>query len=365
MTTCVFFFQMAESSDLVLVTGASGYIATHVVKLLQEQGYMVRATVRSLKNEAKVKPLRELCPTAIHPIELVEADLTNEESWIPAVKDCKYVLHIASPFPFGSPANEDEIIKPAVNGTLAVLKACGESVKRVVLTSSVAAVNNGYDAREKLWTEEDWTDPEKATAGAYVKSKGLAEKAAWDYVKGLPEEKKFELAVVNPGYVVGPLLCGAFTTSMEIPRRILQREMPALPKFGMGMVDVRDVALAHVNAMTVPDAAGHRHILVTEAHTMKEIAVILDAEFRPQGYNPPTAELPNFLVKMASWFDKNLRFITPALGKCAQFDNTRMKSVLDITPREMKNTICDMAYSMIEAGHIIKTQKYTGPNYSE
>ena len=357
---------MAESSDLVLVTGASGYIATHVVKLLQEQGYRVRATVRTLKNEAKVKPLRELCPGAKHPIELVEADLTNEESWIPAVKDCKYVLHIASPFPAENPANEDEIIKPAVNGTIAVLKACGESVKRVVLTSSTAAVNNGYDAREKPWTEEDWTDPEKATEkGAYIKSKGLAEKAAWDYVKGLPEERKFELAVVNPGYVVGPLLCGAFTTSMEIPRRILQREMPALPKFGMGMVDVRDVALGHVNAMKVPEAAGNRHILVTATQSMKDMAFLLDAEFRPLGYNPPSAELPNFIVKMGSWFDKSLCLITPALGKYAQFDTTRMKSVLGITPREMKNSICDMAYSMIEAGHIKKTAKYTGPRYSE
>ena len=207
---------------------------------------------------------------------------------------------------------------------------------------------------------------EKATEkGAFIKSKGLAEKAAWDYVKGLPEDKKFELVTVCLGFVLGPVLCASFTGSMDMPRRILQREMPAVPKFGLGMVDVRDVALAHVNAMTVPEAAGHRHIVVTSTHTLKDLALLLGAEFSPQGYNPPTMELPNFIVKMASWFDKSLRLITPSLGNYAQFDNTRMRSVLGISPREMKNTICDMAYSMIEAGHVKKTELYKGPKYSE
>ena len=355
---------MQMSDELVLVTGASGYIATHVVRLLQQQGYRVRATVRSLKNEEKVKPLRELCPDAKHPVELVEADLMNDECWVPAVKGCAYVLHMASPFPAEKPANDDEIILPAVNGTLAVLKACDEGVKRVVVTSSATAITSGSDATEKPFTEEDWTDTEKAT-GAYVKSKPLAERAAWDFVKNLPAEKKFELVVVNPGLVVGPILCGSFTTSMDFPRRLLQREMPALPVLGFGAVDVRDVALAHVNAMTVPEAAGHRHILVTESMSIKDIALILDEEFRPQGYDVPTRELPNFLVKFASFFDKSLQVVTPMLGVVPRFENTRMKTVLGITPRKMKNSITDMAYSMIESGHVKKTDKYTGPKSSE
>nr|KAG5693546.1 hypothetical protein BaRGS_019872 [Batillaria attramentaria] len=186
-------------SAKVLVTGASGYIASHVVKLLQEAGHQVRGTVRSVKNTDKVKHLYNLCPSAAHKLELVEADLMDAESWSPAVKDMTYVIHVASPVPFTHPKNEDELIKPAVEGTLNVLRACAKvpSVKRVVLTSSCAAVgsdNRGPDA--PLLCEKDWTDIAKADA--YGKSKILAERAAWDFVEKLAGAEKFELAVINP-----------------------------------------------------------------------------------------------------------------------------------------------------------------------
>lgn len=191
--------------DLILVTGASGYIATHIVKKLLEKGYRVRGTVRSLRDEKKVGPLRQLAQNSRFELELVEADLMNEDSWSNAVKGCTYVLHTASPFPLKQPSNEDELIRPAVNGTLFVFRACvqeGSRVKRVVLTSSIAAIagntyKNGYTYSEKDWPDVQGLEP-------YLKSKTLAEKAAWDFVRdreknGLP---CFELSVINPGLVM-------------------------------------------------------------------------------------------------------------------------------------------------------------------
>lgn len=191
--------------DLILVTGASGYIATHIVKQLLEKGYRVRGTVRNLTDDKKVAPLRKLAGRSRFELELVEADLNKEETWLSAVKGCTYVLHTASPFPLKTPTNENELIKPAVNGTLFVFRACvqeGSSVKRVVLTSSIAAIagntfRDGYMYSEKDWPEVDGLEP-------YTKSKTLAEKAAWDFVrdreaKGLP---CFELSVINPGLVM-------------------------------------------------------------------------------------------------------------------------------------------------------------------
>ena len=192
-------------NDLILVTGASGYIASHIVKKLLEKGFRVRGTVRSLKDEKKVAPLRKLVPNPKHELELVEADLLKEETWINAVKGCTYVLHTASPFPNSSPKDENELINPAVNGTLYVLRACvqdGVKIKRVVLTSSIAAIAGANFEQNRTYTEKDW--PKVEALDPYSKSKTMAEKSAWDF---LEQRKKnnlpcFELAVINPGYVM-------------------------------------------------------------------------------------------------------------------------------------------------------------------
>lgn len=236
----------AKGDDLVLVTGASGFIATHVVQQLLQKGYRVRGTVRDTKNERKVAPLRSLCPEAKNPLELVEADLNDPGAWSHAVTGCDYVIHVASPLLNVTPKNENDIIKPAVEGTRAIMKAAAESgsVKRVVLTSSTAAINaGGFVPMEGLFSEDTWPDLDKVGA-PYVKSKTLAERAAWDYVKDLPtvNGRKLELAVINPGYVVGPVLCGEFATAMEIPKRLLEHKMPAVPRLDYVLVDVRDVA---------------------------------------------------------------------------------------------------------------------------
>jgi nucleoside-diphosphate-sugar epimerase len=188
--------------DLILVTGASGYIAAHIVKQLMENGYRVRGTVRNLTDSKKCDPLRKLVENPKHPLELVEADLLNESSWPNAVAGCTYVVHTASPFPNAAPKDEMELIKPAVDGTLFVLKACAledSTVKRVVLTSSVASVSGDVTTHGYTYSEKDWSDPNKI--GAYSKSKVLAEKSAWDFVKE-NSHHKFELTTINPGFVM-------------------------------------------------------------------------------------------------------------------------------------------------------------------
>jgi len=241
----------------VLVTGASGYLAMHVVKQLVDSGeYIVRGTVRSLENEKKVKPLRELSPeNAKYHLELVEADLMKKEAWADAVKDCTYVIHVASPVPAGNPKDEMEVIGPAVEGTKHVLEACAKTkggVKRVVLTSSCSAIYPGRLEEGKVFNEEDWSLEEGCIP--YEKSKLRAEKAAWELVKNLPDDEIFELCCINPGLILGPVLHGSTCISMEFHRRFLQREVPMVPRLSLPMCDVRDVARAHITAMTSPKA---------------------------------------------------------------------------------------------------------------
>lgn len=348
----------ASDSTSVLVTGAGGFIASHIIKQLQEEGYKVRGTLRSLEDEEKVKRLNELCPEAAHKLELVEADLTKAESWEPAVKDITYVIHVASPFPSVQPKDENEVIQPAVDGTQAILKACvqAKSVKKVVMTSSSVAVHFGQSEANKAYTEEDWMEPD--TLNAYGKSKTMAEKAAWEYVKELPDEDKIELAVINPAYVMGPVISGSQCVSMDVIKRLMERSMMFLPKLNFSIVDVRDVATAHIKAMTTQEASGKRFLLVNENMWMKEMAQVLAKEFKNRGYNVPTTNYPNAMLHMIGMVNKNVKAIIPQCGKVTKFDNSRMKDVLGITPCEAKDTLMDMAYSMIEGGFIKKSKKY-------
>ena len=313
--------------------------------------------MRSKSNEQKIKPLLSLCPGANHDLELVEADLMKPDGWNEAVADCTYVLHLASPFPNTEPADENEVIKPAVEGTLQVLRACKEAkcVKRVVLTSSVAAVSGEFDEGE--FSEADWTKPEQCKM-AYFKSKTLAEKAAWDFVDKLADDERFELVTINPSYVMGPVLCGSFTTSMESIKRLLNHEMPMVPRINFAIVDVRDVAASHLAAMTVPEASGNRHIVHGQNIWISELAKILENEFKPQGYKVPTSTAPYPLLWMIGRFDKTVKMILPSVGHVTRYDIGRMKSILGVEPRPIEETLIDMAYSLIENGSVKKTKGY-------
>ena len=344
----------------VLVTGASGFIATHIIQQLLTGGQVkVRGTVRSLKNEAKVKPLQDLVPDATYPLELVEADLLNEESWKEAVKGCTHVYHVASPFPPSVPTDENEVIRPAVEGTLNVLKACAESgmIKRVVLTSSIAAIGGGVT---RDYNETDWAND---ASSPYHKSKMLAEKAAWDFVDKLEDDKKFELAVVNPGLVIGPVLslASSDSTSQATVKKILENSIPALVNVNFALVDVRDVALAHIAAMEKQEAAGNRHIIVGNNMWMKEIAEVVSREFQPQGYKIKLWVMPKVGVWFAKFALPLVRLVYPVLGVVSTYSNAKMRNDLGVEPRDIESSILDTCYSLIESGAVPKTGAYRGP----
>ncbi len=341
---------MSDSNrdTLVLVTGASGFVAGHCIQALLAEGYSVRGTVRSLANAAKVKHLDKVAPG----VELVEADLSRDDGWDEAVAGATYVLHVASPFPKVTPDDENELVRPAVEGTLRLLSAAARTkgrVKRVVLTSSVAAVSYGQrDRGDRVFTEADWSVPENCDP--YPKSKTMAERAAWDFVENLAADEKFELAVINPGFVAGPLLSDVDGTSAEVIKRLLNREMPACPKLGWAMVDVRDVAQAQLAAMTEPVAAGNRYICAGEHIWMRDIAKILDSEFRPRGYRVPTAHLPYPALWLASRFDKTLKSTLRFVGRNERVSNEKAKTELGWKQRPYRETLVDMGNSAIELG---------------
>ena len=357
-----------ESVPLVLVSGATGYVATHTIQQLLISGnYRVRGTIRSLKNEEKVKPLQELVPDAKYPLELCEADLQDKENWISTVKGCKYVLHIASPFPLSTPKNPEEVIRPAVDGTLNVLSACAESgtVKRVVLTSSIASIScglAGHPGRQNnTYSEEDWSPPEACEP--YERSKTLAEKAAWDFMKDLSEEKKFELVVVNPAVILGPMLTKFTGTSVDIIKSVLAGEVPGVVDISMGVVDVRDVAQAHITAMEKPECNGKRHLLVSEsAVPYQRICQVMNNEFVPQGYKAAgKMKIPKFVAWFLSMFNSQVKAAYPNIGKSVIYNTDRMTNVLGIQPQVADKMIIETAYSLIEFGLIAKTPQYHGP----
>ncbi|HYC53561.1 MAG TPA: aldehyde reductase [Candidatus Binatia bacterium] len=340
-----------QSTPLVLVTGATGYIAGHCIRELMQHGYRVRGTVRSLADGAKTDHLRRIASELGGSLELVEANLSSDSGWREAVAGCTYVQHVASPFPPEVPKDENELIRPAVDGALRVLKACAAAgtVRRVVMTSSVAAVAFGHaPGSSKVLTEEDWSDP--ARCDPYPKSKTLAERAAWDYVRSLAPEQRFELAVINPGFVMGPLLNADQGTSGELIRKLMVRDMPACPEIGFAPVDVRDIAIAHRLAMELPQAAGNRYICAGEHIWVQDIAKVLAAEFNPRGYRVPTGKLPYALMWVIAWFDKAVNLALTFVGRREVVSSAKAQRELGWSMRPVRDSILDTARTMIEHG---------------
>jgi len=335
----------------VLVTGAPGFIAMHCIVQLFEKNYKVRGTLRSPEREAG---LRETFSTYIEDneqLQFVTADLGQDDGWKEAVQGCQYILHVASPFPPAPPNHEDDQIMPAREGALRILKAAVDAkVKRVVMTSSIAAIVIGHDRSvPKIFTEDDWSQLERGT-NAYQKSKTLAEQAAWEFVNGLEGEDSLELAVINPGMVLGPILDSDYSPSGEIVRKLMRRDYPGCPDLAWPMVDVRDVADAHIAAMITPEAAGKRFICAIENYSMQEMAIILNREFAQKGYKIPTRKLPNFIMRIASKWDKTVRLVINDLGYRTEVSNDRIKKVLSWKPRSLDDMVISMAESMIKHG---------------
>jgi nucleoside-diphosphate-sugar epimerase len=336
---------------LVLLTGAYGFIASHCLLQLLEQGYRVRGALRNLAVHSE--PLRQIVSQAglsNDQLELVQLDLLEDRGWEQAAQGCEYILHVASPVGAVSRRQAEILVRPAQEGTLRVLKAAANAgVRRVVLTSSLAAIAEGHQDRRRQFDERDWTRLE-GHPRSYAVSKTLAERAAWDFVKDLGAAQPVELAVINPGLVLGPLLDPRHTSSAEVLIRMLKRVYPGCPRLHWALVDVRDVAAAHLLAMTSPVAAGERFCCYTSLLWMVEIARILNDHLR--GRRTPISErvLPDALVRLITLFDLQARDLRASLGVPRQLSNQKLQDVLGWHPRPIENTLIDTAESLIRFG---------------
>ena len=325
-------------AERVLVTGISGYIGRHCAAELLNQGFEVVGTVRSKsKADATTSAIAAVAP--VDGLTFAEADLLRDKGWDDAMSGCAYVLHVASPFVFSEPKDENEMIKPAVEGTRRVVKAAQKAgVRRMVLTSSAFAMIAGKATGR--YGPDSWSDT-NSNIGAYAKSKTLAEKAAWEAVT----DGDMELTVINPGAVYGPSLGSEVSgESLTFMRDIIGGKMPMVPDIAMGMVDVRDIARLHVAAMTTAGAAGQRFIAATaEPIEMGYFAQVL----RDAGYpKAPSRKAPNLAIKLMSLFDRQAKGMVPFLGKKAAYDNQATFDILGWQPTPIEVSIKEMAASI-------------------
>ncbi len=283
-------------------------------------------------------------------LSFIAADLENDAGWPEAVAGCDYVLHVASPFPQTIPKHEDELIVPAREGALRVLRAARDAgVKRVVLTSSFAAIGYGQKPQTTPFNEDNWTDPNGEGLTAYVKSKTLAERAAWEFIA--KEGGGLELSVVNPVGVFGPVLGPDYSTSILIVQRLMDGALPGCPQLYFGVVDVRDTADLHLRAMTHPAAKGERFLAVAgDFMSMIEIATVLKDRMGASARRVPTRQLPNWMVRLASLRDPAVKQILPELGKVKNATNEKAKRVLGWAPRSNEESIVATAESLLRLG---------------
>ncbi len=336
----------------VLVTGASGFIALRTILHLLELGYNVRGTLRSAAQEAKVRAtLAEHVDT--NKLDFVYTDLTKDDGWQEAVEGCDFVLHLASPAPLRNPQDENELIVPARDGTLRVLRAAyAQKIRRVVLLSSMAAVVGGHRGENRNFDENDWSDLQK-TADPYQKSKTIAERAAWDFVRGEENKNGVELSSVNPTYVFGPALDDHYFASSEWVRTLMRRGLPGLSNTQLNFVDVRDVADILVKAMITPAAAGKRFLSNGASVRFQEFALILDKQFASRGYRVPTRVLPDALIRFIGIFNAKVKRATvPLLGWKYTISTEQTKRILGWQARPRDETIVEMAESLIARGLI-------------
>jgi dihydroflavonol-4-reductase len=338
------------TTDTVLVTGASGFIAGHCIVELLQAGYRVRGTLRSLERADEV---RRTVGGAIDPEErltFVAADLLKDDGWPEAVRGCRYVLHVASPVSASLRRESDELIAAARDGTLRVMRASAQAgVQRVVQTSSVAAISRGHDRTEgHVFTEADWNDPSHPDNNAYSRSKAIAEKAAW---AALPQiGAGLEWVAVNPSLVLGPLLSTDASVSIELVRKCLAGALPGYPRMGYGIVDVRDVARIHLLAMTVAEAAGERFIASGRFLWIEDVVKVLRERFPAYRRKLPKFRLPDALVRAAGWFDPVLRGQLHELGRKRELSAAKARRILGWTSRSEEEAIAASAESLIRLG---------------
>jgi dihydroflavonol-4-reductase len=335
---------MSENKK-VLLTGISGYIGNHCAVELLKNGYSVRGSVRSL---SKSKQLTQVIKKEIDPkgnLEFCELDLLNDSGWDKAMKGCDYVLHVASPFINIEPKDESEYIKHAVEGTMRALKSAKKAgIKRVVLTSSMVSMLD--NANKSIDIDfNSWTNVKAKNVSAYAKSKTLAEKSAWDFIKSQNQDEAMELTVINPGPVFGPTLSGNLEgASIGMFKQMMSGEMPMVPQAAINMSDVRDVAKIHVLALENPKANGKRFIVTTEnPYKFQELAQIL----KSNGYEKVSTKLaPNFLLKFMGNFNREARSMRAFIGNTYNGDTSSTMSTFDWKPISFQKTVLDTAKSI-------------------
>jgi nucleoside-diphosphate-sugar epimerase len=335
----------------VLVTGGSGFIAGHIILQLLEQGYLVRTTIRSLQREPGVRAVfRQAGMVNEDALSFVAADLRDDVGWANAVGNIDFVVHVASPVQPGHVVNEDDVIIPAREGALRVLRAARNAgVKRVVLTSAFHAVSWGHPHTDHTFTEADWTILDGPGVDSYGKSKTLAERAAWDFMKS--DGGPMELVAMLPVAVVGPLMGTDISGSNHLIHLILNGKMPGFPNLFIPVVDVRDVASAHILAMTTPDAAGQRFLLSNgPAMAMKQIGATIKTNLGDAAKRVPTRTIPNFVVRIAAIFSAEFRATVPDLDYVKKVSSEKANRVLGWTPRSPETAIVAAADSMIARG---------------
>lgn len=333
-------------STPIFVSGGTGFLASHIIKLLLDQNHKVRASVRSLLNTAKSDFLFDMVPSKKLNLELVEAELTNPQSWLDALKGCEYVLHIATPNPQNPPKDENELIKPAVEGTLNVLNAAlVNKCKKVVITSTGYTIIIGNEG--KICTEDDWADISRTSH--YRKSKILAEKATWEFYE--THKKEIQIVVVHPSLVIGPAFSVHNNSSEKLLAELLSGSFPAIPDvpIGLQVIDVRDVAIGHIKALFVEETNGKRFILTKEKNLFfSEIVQILTEEFEKYGYKFPKNTASKETI-IQSGNSVAIKWASMG-GMKFQLSNRRSIEELGMSYRDVKTTLIDMAYSIIKNG---------------
>jgi nucleoside-diphosphate-sugar epimerase len=336
----------------VLVTGGTGFVGAHCLVQLLAAGHEARATVRDLARESDLRVM--LSQGGVGEVgerlTLFRADLNADTGWADAVAGCDYVLHVASPFPSTVPKDGNVLIAPARDGALRVLRAARDAgLKRVVLTSSFAAIGYGSKDRTAPFTEEDWTNLDDPTVQPYPRSKTIAERAAWDFVAR--EGGGLELAVVNPVGIFGPVLGPDYSTSILLVKRLLDGSVPGCPDLTFGVVDVRDVADLHLRAMTDPAARGERFLATSEDFvSIRQIAGILKENVGDAARNVPTRPLPTWLMRVFGLFDAQVRGVLPELGKHKNASNEKARRLLGRAPRSPRDAVVATARSLLELG---------------
>lgn len=340
---------MIHTHQKVLVTGGTGFVAIHSILQLLNRGYQVRTTIRSITSKDKIYEMLKNGGIAdFSKIEFVEADLTADKNWLEAMLGCDYVLHIASPIFLRLPKNEDEMIRPAVDGTLRVLKAAREAgVKRVVMTSNFGAVGYSHKDKSTIITEESWTNPDEKGLSTYNKSKVLAEQAAWDFIKN--EGGTLELSVINPMGIFGPSLSPDLSSGFEMLKKILDGTMKAIPDINLGIVDVRDVAELHILAMENPEAKGQRFLaLAGGTMSLLEIVKLLKQKIPYAAEKASTKSLPTFIIRLTALFNDQAKAILPLVGIYRNASNEKARTVLGWKPRTNEEAVMATVISLIK-----------------